>query len=131
MANKKLKNDLVVGNRSLAEQVVCDLLRFHFKKLEILTNDKTAIGKEIDIYLPQYKIGIELDGIFHYLPIHGDETLARIQSNDAKKSAKCEEAGIKLFRIILPEDSRKYYALLKEEVTKRIAVEIKQRIATS
>ena len=129
MANKKLKNELVVGNRSQAEQITCDLLRFYFKKLEILTNDKTALGKELDIYLPEYTVAIELDGVFHTLPIHGEETLARIQGNDLKKTIACETAGIKLFRITLPEDSRKYFALIKEEVAKKIVPGIKSVIS--
>ena len=131
MGNKKLKNETVVGNRSQAEQITCDLLRFYFKKLEILTNDKTAIGKELDIYLPKFKVAIELDGIFHYKNIHGDETLARIQANDLKKSLKCEEAGIKLFRITLPEDSRKYFTLIKEEVSTRLVENIKKHVAAT
>ena len=67
--SKKLKNELVKGNRSQAEQLAINYLRFYFKKLKVLTNDKTAIGKELDIYLPELRVGIEVDGIFHTLRI--------------------------------------------------------------
>lgn len=112
----KLKNKLVVGNRSLQEQLVIDLLRFHFKKLKILPNDKTAIGKEIDILLADYKIGIEIDGPTHTYPIYGEETLNKIQIRDMKKTKLCEEAGITLIRIKLPKDSRTYYSYIKKEI---------------
>jgi very-short-patch-repair endonuclease len=129
--NKKLTNELVIGNRSKAEQLLIDYLRFHFKKLKILPNDKSAVGKEIDIFLPEYKIGIECDGIFHYLPVHGEETLAKIQARDLKKDKLCEDAGIKLIRITLPEDSKIYPEFIKEEVKNRIAPMIKEWILTN
>jgi len=124
----RLKNNTVKGNRSQAEQIVVDLLRLNFKKLVILTNDKTAIGKELDIFLPTLKIGIEIDGIFHQQPIFGADKLKQIQANDLKKSKKCELLGITLYRITLPNDSRNYYTFLKEEVTNRLAVTIKNAI---
>lgn len=127
MANK-LKNELVVGNRSQAEQIVIDILRLNFRKISILPNDKTAIGKEIDVYLPDFRVGIELDGIFHYKNIHGDETLQRIQRNDEKKDLLCEERGVKLFRIKLPEKSGDTYTFLKKEMSDRIVPEIKKLV---
>ena len=126
----KLTNDTVTGNRSQAEQIVIDLLRFHFRKLKILPNDKTAIGRELDIYLPDYKIAIEIDGVFHQRPVYGEESFERTQRNDLKKSEKCQEAGIKLYRITLPEDSRTYYKFLKEEVSNNLVTSIKTWITS-
>ena len=124
MATKKLKNELVVGNRSQAEAIVCDLLRFYFKKLIILPNDKTSIGKELDIYLPQYKIAFEIQGPSHTRKIWSEETFIRTVENDKKKAVLCEEAGIKLIPIYLPEDSRRYYLFLKEEIKNKVVPEM-------
>jgi very-short-patch-repair endonuclease len=110
----KLKNELVKGNRSLAEQITIDLLRFKFKKLKVLTNDKTAIGKELDIFLPDFKIAIEIDGIFHQRIVYSEKSFEATKKNDLRKN-------ILLFRIPLPEDSRTYYTFLKKEILENIA----------
>ena len=125
----KLKNELVKGNRSQAEQICIDLLRFHFKKLIILPNDRTAIKRELDVYLPEYKIAIEIDGIFHQRVVFSEESFEATKRNDLKKTIKCQEAGIKLFRITLPEDSQTYYKYIKKEITERIAPEISKFIS--
>ena len=124
MATKKLKNELVVGNRSQGEAIVCDLLRFYFKKLVILPNDKTAIGKELDIYLPQYRIACEINGPTHQRVVFSEKTFIKTIENDKKKAVLCDEAGIKLIPINLPEDSRLYYSFLKEEIKNRVVPEI-------
>lgn len=123
--SKKLKNELVVGNRSQAEQTTIDLIRLYCGKIHILPSDKTAIGKELDLYLPDQRIGIEIDGPTHVKPIFGEETLARTLENDAKKSKLCEENNIYLIRITLPELSKDYFMFLKEEVKNKIAPKIK------
>ncbi len=98
--NKKLTNTLIDGNRSQAEEIVINLLRLKFKKLSILRNDRSVLNKlEIDIYLPEFKFAIECDGIIHFKPIYGQETLDRVQKNDSKKSLLLEQKGIQLFRI--------------------------------
>jgi len=44
---------------------------FHF-------NRKDAIGSELDIYIPELKLAFELDGIYHYKPIHGQSKSRKI-----------------------------------------------------
>lgn len=39
---------------------------FYFKKVTTAENRNTDFGKEIDIYLPEYKIGIEYNGIYYH-----------------------------------------------------------------
>lgn len=124
----KLKNELVKGNRSLAEQLIIDRLKFYFKKLPVLPNDKTAIKKELDIYLPTLKIAIECDGPCHTFPIYGEETLIKTQERDAKKDILCEQIGIKLIRIKLPLDSRLYSQFIKDELNNSVIPTIKQWI---
>lgn len=64
-------------------------LGFHF-------NRKDAINGELDIYIPSLKLAFELNGIFHYEPIYGPEKLAKMQTNDARKFAACQEHGVEL-----------------------------------
>ena len=53
-----------------------------------------AINAELDIYIPSLKLGVEINGVFHYEPIYGPEQLARVQNNDRRKFQACLEKGI-------------------------------------
>ena len=63
---------------------------------EILFNSKSAIGSELDIYFPKRKLAFEINGVFHYKPIYGEEKFQKILKMDALKQEKCRELGIKL-----------------------------------
>lgn len=67
-------------------------IKFHFNK-------KDAINSELDIYIPFLKLAFELNGIYHYEPIHGSDKLARIQNNDNRKFQACLEKGIEFCTI--------------------------------
>ncbi len=62
---------------------------FHF-------NRKDTINSELDIYIPELNLAFELNGIFHYEPIHGIEKLNQIQNNDDRKFQACIENNIEL-----------------------------------
>ena len=70
-----------------------------FPNLEVLYSSKKIIGSELDIYIPSLKTAIEIQGIFHYEPIFGQEKLDQIQKNDLEKIQKCKELDIKLHHI--------------------------------
>lgn len=59
-------------------------------------NKKDAINSELDIYIPSLKLAFELNGIFHYEPIYGDNKLNQIQNNDNRKFQACLEHNIEL-----------------------------------
>lgn len=82
-------------------------LEFHFNK-------KDSINSELDIYIPILKLAFELNGIFHYEPIYGEEKLKSIQNNDERKVLACAEKGISL--CIIDSTSLKYF---KEEKAKK------------
>lgn len=85
-----------------------------YPDLEILFNDKTAINSELDIYIPSLKLAFELNGIFHYEPIYGDEKLDQIQNNDQRKFKLCLENSISL--CVIDTSSQKYF---KEDSSKK------------
>jgi hypothetical protein len=62
---------------------------FHF-------NRKDTINSELDIYIPELKLAFELNGVFHYEPIFGEEKLSQIQNNDDRKFQACIEKQIGL-----------------------------------
>ena len=67
-----------------------------YPNLSILFNDKYEIGSEIDIYIPSLNLAFELNGIFHYKPIFGENKLTKIINNDSKKFYLCQQKNINL-----------------------------------
>lgn len=65
-----------------------------YPNVEINFNQKNTINAELDIYIPSLKLAFELNGIFHYEPIFGQEKLDRIINNDKRKFQACLEKGI-------------------------------------
>ena len=85
-----------------------------YPNLEIHFNRKDAINSELDIYFPSLKLAIELNGIFHYEPIYGLETLSKIKNNDNRKFQACLEQDIEL--CIIDTSSQRYF---KEKTSKK------------
>jgi predicted nucleic-acid-binding Zn-ribbon protein len=57
---------------------------------------------ELDFYLPEYNIGIECQGMQHFVSIEyfgGKKKLKYTQNNDILKKQLCEEHGVRLFYI--------------------------------
>lgn len=64
---------------------------------EIIHGDKTILhGKEIDILLPDAKLGIELNGLYY----HGEITGGKTRKYHLNKTKKCAEQGITLVHIL-------------------------------
>lgn len=77
---------------SRGEQEVAEYVKSIYTG-NILTSDRTAIWPyELDMYLPELKLGIEYDGDYwHSLP--------NMVKRDVSKNEKCKKKGITLFRI--------------------------------
>lgn len=74
------------------EQKLTELYPNH----HILFNNRTTINSELDIYFSDLNLAFELNGIFHYEPIYGQDKLNQIQNNDNRKFQACLENGIEL-----------------------------------
>ena len=82
-------------------------LSIKYPKMNILYCNKSTINSELDIYIPSLKLAFELNGIYHYEPIHGVSKLQQIQTNDNRKFQACLEHGIEL--CIIDTSSLKYF----------------------
>lgn len=68
---------------------------FPFLDLEVC-NRTLMNGPELDFYIPSIKLAIEINGIFHYSPIHGEDLLFKIQTKDKLKIDFCFTNKIQL-----------------------------------
>lgn len=66
---------------------------FHWS--ELFENKKL----EVDIFLPQYGIAIEIDGPSHFLPIWGEDRLQKTIKSDQIKNGIISRRGFKVIRV--------------------------------
>jgi hypothetical protein len=99
--------------RSKLEVYLEECLRSLYPKLEIHFNRKDTINSELDIYVPSLKLAFELNGIFHYEPIFGEEKLKNIKNNDNRKFQACLEKQIEL--CIIDVSRQKYFKKKQSE----------------
>lgn len=105
--------------RSKLEKQIETQLIIIYPDLSFEFNQKTAINSELDIFIPSLSLAFELNGIYHYEPIHGVNKLHQIQTNDDRKYAACYESGIELciidvshFTYFKPERAKKYIDII-------------------
>lgn len=121
------KHKTTGNRRSKLEIWLEEQLTKLYPDLPIDFNQKSAIGSELDIYIPSLNLAIELNGIFHYEPIYGTNKLDQIQNNDKSKSLACHEAKIDLCIIdtsgqtyVKPSTSQKYLDIIINIINERI-----------
>jgi len=64
-------------SRSKLEKWIEEQLTLLYPSLEVHYNKTDAINGELDIYIPSLKLAFELNGIFHYEPIYGEQQLKK------------------------------------------------------
>jgi hypothetical protein len=68
---------------------------------------KDLEGLELDIWLAEYRLGIEYQGEQHYIAIDhwgGEEELKKRKANDRKKRALCKSLNYNLIEFTFRED---------------------------
>ena len=84
--------------RSILELAVEEALRKDFPDLEVEFGSNSAIGAELDVFIPALKLGIEIHGAYHYYPVRGDwSKFMKTLRNDARKAKMAKESGVKLY----------------------------------
>jgi len=98
LAHTAIRNSSKIGSKlehKLLELLIQDGYKVDFHKEQILSNTKL----QIDLFLPTMNIAIEVDGPSHFLPVWGDEVLAKNIKYDQKKTGLILGKGLKLIRI--------------------------------
>jgi very-short-patch-repair endonuclease len=110
-AHVAIRRSSVEGSK-LEKFLLAKLLENNYKtqfhKEQILANTKL----QIDIFLPQHNIAIEVDGPSHFEPVWGTNALNRNQKYDQKKTGLILGKGMKLIRIKQTGDYSKAKAII-------------------
>lgn len=88
------KNKTQGFRRSKLEIWLEDELNKIYPNTKILYNDRNTIGYELDVFFSDLNIAFELNGVFHYKPIYGNDKLQKTKRNDLHKIEKCQEKNI-------------------------------------
>ena len=107
----KMENFVLNKLRSLGYVV-----QFHRKGL--LSNERL----EVDLFLPELKTVIEIDGPSHFLPLWGEESLARNLKADAQKTGLLITRGFAIIRVkhISKHVSEKQMRDLTEKIIEQV-----------
>jgi very-short-patch-repair endonuclease len=81
--------------RFLLEGLIEEKFTVQFHKEHFLKNQKL----EVDLFVPDLRTAIEVDGPSHFEPVWGEENLARNQRSDREKTGLILSQGMILIRI--------------------------------
>ena len=98
-----------IGEKWISETILYKIICECFPNDEVIFHARPdwLNGLELDIYLPERKIGVEYQGIQHYKPVKhwgGEESLAKVKQRDALKAKICMAQGISLVYFTYHED---------------------------
>ena len=116
------------SKRSKLELAVEEYLTESYSYFKIKYN-KTDIGYELDINIPELNLAFEINGPTHYMPIYGEADLLRRQKIDKEKIVECKSRKIKLIIIDISNDktfNEKNKKLRIAEISKHINDRIKE-----
>lgn len=87
----------------LLNRLLSDGHKVDFHKEQTLSNTKL----QIDLFLPNINVAIEVDGLSHFEPVWGEDALKRNKGYDNKKTGLILGKGLVLIRIIQKKDFSK------------------------
>lgn len=93
-----------VGEGWVSESILHQIVSRIYPNQKIIRHHRPdwLEGLEIDIYLPELKLGFEYQGQQHFHPIKawgGEKALENLRERDAKKAAICVSLGISLVAV--------------------------------
>lgn len=102
LRNKIISGEIQFYKVSSYENEIIQFLEKY--QINIIKNDRTTIGLELDIYIPEKKLAIEFNGDYWHSVKFKDKNY------HLKKTEECEKLGIRLIHIWESEwlNSRKY-----------------------
>ena len=85
-------------------------------------NRHVCDGYELDIFIPSLQLGFEINGIFHYKPIFGQDKLDNIVRKDIIKNKLCKDKNVTLITVkdTSMKFSIKYGNIVLEQINRDI-----------
>lgn len=124
-----MKNKTYGNNRSKLEIFIEQKLKSRYDNINFIFNFKNQIGYELDIFIPNLNLAFELNVIFHYLPIFGEEKLKKVKYKDDVKKKMCLESNIDLYQIDTTEQdnfnensSTKYLYFIIDKIEEKLKI---------
>lgn len=111
LANDAVRTTSKVGSKLekfLLDKLLADGLKVEFHKEQSLLTTRL----QIDLFLPSINTAIEVDGPSHFLPVWGEDALAKNIAYDQKKEGLLIGKGLVLIRIKQTKDFSKTRASL-------------------
>lgn len=130
LANQAVRTSSKLGSKLekfLLEKLLKDGFRVDFHKEQTLSNTKL----QIDLFLPTINVAIEVDGPSHFLPVWGEDALAKNISYDNKKEGLILGKGLVLIRIKQTKDFSKTRSELIYNNLKKILIGIQTKFPNS
>jgi hypothetical protein len=98
-----------IGERWTSETILLRVVEALVAPREVVHHyrGKELEGLELDVWVPELRLGIEYQGEQHYEAIKhwgGDEGLAKRQANDRRKRALCKQLGYTLIEFRFDEE---------------------------
>lgn len=105
-----------INKVSKEENTLYEYIKSIYSGDVIQSNRSVLNGKELDIYLPEYKIAIEYNGLYshQYRPNESKESLIKGTSYHLNKTLMCEQQGIQLLQFYSDE------WLYKQDIVKSV-----------
>lgn len=129
LANEAVRNTSKVGSKLekfLLDQLLADGYKVEFHKEQSLLTTKL----QIDLFLPTINTAIEVDGPSHFLPVWGEDALAKNIAYDNKKEGLIIGKGLALVRIKQTKDFSKTRAALIYQKLKVLLQDISTKFPT-
>lgn len=106
LANEAVRTSSKLGSKLekfLLQKLLSDGFKVEFHKEQTLSNTRL----QIDLFIPSINTAIEVDGPSHFLPVWGEDALARNITYDNKKQGLLLGKGLALIRIKQTKDFSK------------------------
>lgn len=113
--------DVSVRQQSAIERTVIQYITEIAPEAVVISRDYTAIGSELDIYVPSAKFAIEFDGLYY----HSDQPPFTAPNKHLEKTIKCTERGITLLHFTDIGETKNKLDIVKSMVRHKLGKSIK------